>query len=330
MTEIYTSERFMQVGENGFVTAGDVQFLRNDVYKDNVIKQTELNSLLSLAERAPEGAPEWYDFFGEVSADYYMREEISHDYITQRTFEDLQIQVTRYSKTVTPVVLSMLIKIMDRATATPPTMSTFVQDQIKNIIQERPGEPVINEGDVTNVRNLLFAIGGDGNVAVTKQEASLLFDLNDITLCSKNHASWSELFIKGITNHLMAHIGYVAPSREAALAQWNWVKDQDINVAGFFKKMISGGLSSLGKVYTAAPQDKTKTTNQSTFDQILAERQARAQVAEKITDDEAAWLTERLGRDGIYDDNERALISFMRELEAELPPVLQEFLTKAA
>jgi len=323
------------IGLNGYVSADDVLTLRQQVFKDGVVDKAEIGQLLALAERAPDGDPAWTAFFGEAAGDYYLREEIPHDYITEREFLDLKLSVTQYGETVTPLVLSMLIKLMQDATATPPLMNDFVCDQIKRQLSERgraasDNEPSITAQDVVIIRNFLFAAGGDGNAAVTQKEATLLFDLNDMTLSSGNDPSWSELFIKAISNHLMAHIGYTPPSREDALAQWEWVNDQSVNVGGFFNRMASGGMDAVRDLYARDKAKGAQASKGSAYDSILQSREHKIREAGKLTETEADWLADRIGRDGIVDDNELALLAYMRELEGELPEKLQSLLSRAA
>ncbi len=327
MDNILMGERFMTVGESGYVTSDDVLFLRQQVYKDGIVSKTELNSLLGLAERAPEGDLEWAEFFGEVAADYYFREELPHDYITESAFIDLKSHLTRYGETVTPLMLSMVIMLVSKSTASPPAMSEFIIEQIRSAIQERHEDPVITAQDVVLIRNFLFASGGDGNVMITRAEATLLFDLNDMTICSDNHVSWSELFVKAIANHIMGYIGYVAPSREEALAQWEWMQDTNINIAGFFKRMVSGSLSTLQNIYSPSDNQNDKATD-NTFDKILKSRLSHTEGSASPQD--ASWLTDRIGRDGIMDDNERAVIAYIRDLSTDLPTTLQALLEPAA
>lgn len=317
------------IAANGYVSADDVLSLRREIFADGIISKEELGMLLALAERAPEGDREWTDFFGEAAGDYYLREEIPHDYITEREFRDIKLSVTQYGETVTPLVLSMLVKLVHDATATPPMMSEFIIDQIKAMISNRDGEPVITADDTALIRKFLYASGGDGNMAITQKEAVLLFDLNDMTMCTDNDPAWSELFVKANANHLMAHIGYQPPSREEALRQWEWMSDQSVDVSGFFKRMVSGGLSSLRNTY-AERVGVDMQASESVYEQIHHKREQAIADAEEVTTSEADWLADRIGRDGVMDDNERALLAYMHELEAELPPKLKALLQDVA
>jgi hypothetical protein len=71
---------------------------------------------------------------------------------------------------------------------------------------------------------MLYAFGGDGNIAVTQQEASVLFDINDATAETENHPAWSDLFVKALANFLMATSGYQVPTRQEALRREAWLE----------------------------------------------------------------------------------------------------------
>lgn len=308
------------IAVKGRVSAKDVLTLRRTVFADGIVSSNELAMLFALGEHAPEGDPEWPDFFAEAAADFYLREEEPPGYLTEEEFADLKTKVTRDGANASMLELRLLVKLLETATQTPAEMTGFVAEQIKRMIVEKEGGPSISEADAELVRRFLFAAGGDGNVAVTRAEAEFLFDLNDMTENADNHPAWSDLFIKGIANHLMAHVGYRAPSREEALARQAWLEDQSIHIGGFFTRMFSGGLGAIRDAYT----------RESEFAKRNAEFDAEAAVAEEITSDEADWLAERINANGVLDDNERALIAYMRDLEADLPPKLKALIQRAA
>ena len=323
MSDIQSNERFLKVGRNGFVTADDVAYLRDNVFPGGINSKSDLAILLGLAERAPDGDRAWTEFFGEAAGDYYLREEIPHDYITEREFQELKASVTQYSETVTPLVLAMLIKLVQDATATPPMMEEFICQQIKSIIGIRDGNPAISENNAAMIRSFLFANSRDENRPVSRREATLLFDLNDMTMASHNHPAWSELFLKAIANHLMAQIGYTANTRQDALSQWDWIQDQSVDVSVFFRRMLSGGLASLRQAYTPTTQVSTGDAADSVFEHIVRSRELRAMAGDDGGEHNADWLAARIGRDGFLDDNERTLVAFMQEFESELPASLK-------
>ena len=313
-------------GQNGFVSASDVRTLRQSVFKDQIVSHDELAALLALAERAPDGDPEWRTFFAEATADFYLREEVPHGYLTEAEWRDLNHQVTRYSNTVTPLVLGMLVKLVALAKVTPPQMSDFIGDQFRRMVKARGETASITKADADLLRDFIFAIGGDENVAVSRREAELLFDLNDLTLSVENDPAWSDLFVKAIANHLMCHIGYQPVDRDTAMRQWDWVSDHSVDVGGFFKRMLSGGTAAIRNAYAKVPEGEATTT----YEHLLRTRAFQSDRTEEVCDHEADWLADRIARDGVTDDNERALIAYMLELEDELPDRLRGLLASAA
>lgn len=319
MSDQSLQNRLMAVGADGRVSADEVLFLRRSVFADGVVSAAELDALFALGDRAPAGDPEWLQFFAEAAADFYLREEEPHGYLTPEEFESLRARVTR-NGCASALELGLLVKLMETATQTPSQMTDFVGEQIKKSILNKPDGPIVRKTDAMLLRRYLFAAGGDGNVAVTRREAELLFDINDATENAKNNPAWTELFVQGVINHLMAHLGYRAPSREEAFRRDAWMRDQSVNVGGFFKRMLSGGFGAVKDAYSE--KSAVETHNET--------REANAAQAAKVTQSEADWLADRIGRNGAFDANERRLIERMRDLEKDLPENLKALLGRAA
>lgn len=316
MTDQPLQTRIAAIGADGFVSADEVLFLRRKVFANGVVEPAELDALFDLGDRAQDGDPEWFQFFAEAAADFYLREEEPQGYLTSEEFQSLKARVTRNGH-ANALEIALMVKLMETAAQTPPEMAAFTGEQIKAMILDKPNGPIVSKQDAVMIRRYLFAAGGDGNVAVTRQEAELLFDINDATENARNNSAWTELFVQGVVNHLMAHLGYKAPSREEAFRRNAWAKDTSVNVGGFFKKMLAGGLSGF---------KATESVTEAHHEQ----READIAIAEKVTKTEADWLASRIGKDGGFDVNERRLIERLRELEKELPEGLKALIDRAA
>lgn len=310
--------RLEAIGADGYVTADEVLFLRRTVFSDGIVSCDELDALFALGDRAPEGDIEWPQFFAEAAADFYLREEEPNGYLTDAEFTSLKARVTRdgYANQLERM---LLIKLMETAIETPKELSAFTGGQIKAAIMGKPAGPSVDKNEVMLIRRWLFATGGDAHVAVTKNEAELLFAINDAVRNSENNPAWNELFIQGIINHLMASLGYSAVSREEAIRRHKWVSDHSINVGRFLQRMFIG-------VFDAFKTAKEKTV----YEEKAEARDAAVASAEKITPQEAEWLADRIGRDGTFDANEEKLIARMKELEADLPETLKTLVNRAA
>ena len=310
------------VGADGHVSADDVVFLRKHVFADGVVNRAELAALFALAEKAPQGDREWADYFAEAAADFFLREEEPHGYLTEEEFEHLEAFVARDGKKASAIELKLLISLMEKATSTPETMAEFAADQFRRLIRDRAkGGVRVTREDAELLRRYLYASAGDGSIAITKAEAELLFDLHELTCLSDNDPAWSDLFIKAIAAHLMAHVGYRPLPREEALRLHDWVKDQTVNPAGFFGRMVSGGLAGIREAYGRKPS----LAGKKNADDAIA-----AAIAEQVNAQEADWLADRIGRNGKFDDIEKALLHYMRDLGAELPPRLAALVARAA
>lgn len=316
------SDIIASLGQDGHVSASDVRTLRRTIFADGVVSPEELDALFALGERAPEGDKEWPQYFTEAAADFYLREEEPNGYLTDQEFHTLRERITKDGQKASALELELLIKLMETALKTPSLMVDFTIAQFKRHILEKPGGAEINAKDVSLLRRFIFAAGGDDNVAVTKREAELLFDLNDAAAKSDNDPSWPEFFKKAVANHLMAHIG-VTPlgRREALQLQADFVDDSQRHSyssrANFFSRLMTSLSSPRKRV-----EKRYAARNQR--------REQEAAAAEQITSLEADWLAERIGRDGDFDTAEQALIEHMRSLDADLPPKLKALLEKAA
>lgn len=308
------------IAVKGRVSAKDVLTLRRGVFTDGIVSRNDLAMLFTLAEHAPEGDPEWFDFFAEAAADFFLREEEPHGYLTKEEFAELKARVTRDSAQASRLELALMVKLLDDAVETPAEMHEFISAAIARAIAGKDGGPSISESDAELVRRFLFAAGGDGAIAIARSEAEFLFDLNDLAAAADNHPAWSDLFIKAIANHLMAHVGYRPPSREEALARHAWLENDSVDVGGFFGRMFSGGLAAIRGAYM----------HENEFANANAVLDSAIAAAEEITAHEVDWLAARIRVDETPGDNERALIAYMRELGAELPPRLKALVARAA
>ncbi len=90
----------------------------------------------------------------------------------------------------------------------------------------------------------------------------------------------------------------------------------------FFRRMI------------ASPTDILAAYSRPGSEEAWAERnRAHAEatcMAEQVTEQEAQWLADRLGRDQAITANERALLTFLQRESASLHPLLRPLVEKAA
>lgn len=310
------ARRIAEIAVDGHVSAEDVLYLRRTVFQDGIASPAELDAIFLLAERAPRGDPEWLMFFEEIVADFYLRQNEPQGYLTEEEFEALKARITRDGEAASQLELRLMIRLLEVARDTPPSMHSFVADQLRRAILNKGADAAVTREETALVRRFIFASGGAANVAVTREEAELIFDINDATMGLGNDPAWTEFFVRAISNHLMSHFTFDAPSRQEALRAQQFLEDRTVSPGGFLRRMVSlSGFRS---------EEKPAQTERN----VMRER-AIAE-AEKITPLEADWLADRIGRDGVLGEGERRIVNHLRELGDDLPPKLKALVERAA
>jgi hypothetical protein len=316
----------------GRISADDVLKLRHRVFWKGSVTREDAEMVFALNERLGERADaSWADFFVEAVVDYLVFQTEPKGYMSDENGQWLIERISRDGRVETATELALLVKTLERAKASPAPLTMFALDQVKwgvlkgegQVGRGRTLEPgVVGEAEVELLRRILYAAGGDGNVAITQAEAELLFDINDATSEAENCPAWSDLFVKAIANFLMAYSGYQVPSRAEALRREAWLDSPSPGVGGFMSQMLAGGLAAVWDAYKQS--DAADAAARS------AQRERGVAEAARLTEIEARWVAERIGRDGLIHENELALLNFLKGKHASLPPKLQALMQKAA
>ena len=125
------------------------------------------------------------------------------------------------------------------------------------------------------------------------------------------------------------HTGYVLPDRKEVLRREAWLEDTEVDVAGSLAKT----LSSIGGLFKSSTwSDAAMSGNE--MENAWAERNAGLAEQQKqsnpVDQGEAEWLAERIGRDGVFHENEKALLKYLKQESPEIHPALQPLLEKVA
>ena len=200
--------------------------------------------------------------------------------------------------------------MLDKARWAPQSLVRFALDQVKDAVIDGTGplrsgkklEPGrVCEVDVDLMRRILYSFGGDGNIAVTRPEAEVLFDIDEATAEADNHPAWTDLFVKAIASCVMAASGYAGPPREIALARDAWLDRRgDLSLDAMLGGM-GAGLNGLFGGYREQTEEEQAIAR-------LTQQKIEIVTHEAVTTAEAAWLAERIGKDGKLTPNERALL----------------------
>ena len=145
--------------------------------------------------------------------------------------------------------------------------------------------------------------------------------------------------MKAVANAVLHGIGLAVPSREEALRAETCDETADMRGAGsLLADALIGGAAGtsararvggfLGRMMSPGASNIWGTCRlQSSEEQALAklERQRLEIITgEKVEDADAVWLVGRLGREGVLDGNERALLRFLKDESPVLPTALSD------
>ncbi|MCK7615814.1 hypothetical protein [Roseibium sediminicola] len=313
------------------VSEDDVVTLRRYVYGDMVVSLEEGAALFRLNSADLTFAPDWYELFPEAIGDILVHQARPQGYVSDENASWLIEQVGLDGRVCSRTELEAVLHVLEKARKAPEHLEQFALRTVADSVISGTGATrsgadlvpgVIADGEVELLRRVLYAGAGCSGMAISRAEAEILFDLNDATVESENAPAWLELFAKAVANHVMALSGFAPPSREVALAREDWLNAPggfEGGLSGFFKKMIGGGISGVRDAYSDQPDP---------FAERGAAMAAEISVNEVVTEGEAGWLVERIGRDGVLHENEKALLRFIREESPNIHPDLRPLMEK--
>ena len=330
---------FEDIRARGSIRDTDVLRLRAAFYDaDNLssdepaISRDEADQLFMLNDACPVQDPSWPEFFVEAITDYTVNQERPEGYLTLDNANWLMERISADGLVQTKTELELLINVIDRSRWSPASLVKFALEQVKNAVLEgngpiRSGKDLktgmITAGEVELLRRILYAFGGDGANAISRAEAEILFDINDASIESENAPEWSDLFIKAIANAIMSASGYKAPPRAEALRRLEWMEEKaDVSLSGTLGR-LSEGFSSYMKGFHRQSSEERAIAR-------LEQQKIEIITNERITEGEADWLVERIGRDGVLHENEKALLQYISRESPDIHPALKDLIERAA
>lgn len=306
----------------GSLSDADVLNVRRAVFEDGHISIQEADMLFQINDMA--NKPDtWFDLFLEGVTHFLVRQTMPHGYINQANAAWLMARIDHDGVVETKTEFELLLYVMKIANNVTDALENYALSQVKIAVLEGRGYlangrqlqlGVMGEAEVEVLRRVLYACSSEGGIGISRAEAEALFDINDAVVDTDNADSWQTLFVGAIANHLMMLAAWEEPDMQEALRRERWLEQKGTGFVVPSLKGFGGALKSL----FSEPEFRCSHTNQAG----LAE-------AERITEHEAYWLIERLNRDGRLDENEKALLRFLRDESPEIHDSLAPYLNVA-
>ena len=287
---------------------GDLLALRRAIGADLVMDRAEADALFSLnaVSEKPDG---WAPYFTSVLAAYVDDAQAPDGHVRGEPAHWLIERIDHDGVVETETELALLLNVIRTASYVPDVLTSYALSQVYSAVIDGRGvvagqtltPGVVGEAEVELLRRIIYAGSGCGSLRVSRPEAEMLMALNDETSGRDNHPSWQRLFVQALANHLM-----LAPVRRAM-------------TAADAARMASAGPASLAarlnpKTAFRAWETARSMEKSHALNGVLGLLDAGAShAAESIVKTEADWLIARITRDGATNDNEAALLRYLRD-----------------
>jgi hypothetical protein len=322
-----------EIIRRGSIKNVDVLRLKSSYHYDGMITESEADALLRLNEACLIQDPSWPEFFVEAVTDYVVNQAQPEGYLTAEGAQWLILRVGKDGNVARKTELDLIVNVLDKSRWSPVSLSRIALQQVKRAVVHgdgplRAGEMSekgkISEPEVELVRRILYAFGGEGNIAVTRAEAEVLFEINDAIADPQANPAWSELFVKAVTNVVMAASGQAVPTREEALRRDAWLEERDeLSPHAVLAALVTSSLDAVKNAYQEQSSEERALAR-------LEHQRIEIITNEVITQAEAGWLCDRIGRDGRLTPNEAALVAYLKKESPNIHPDLQAAVDRLA
>lgn len=329
------SDLAQRISDSGKITAEDVLALRREVFADGVTDATEADIVFTLEDACREKDESWSQFYVDALTDYFVWHAVPRGYVSETQARELIHRIARNNRIESTTELELVVNIIHWAEACPAELAEFVLFAVRESVLD-PDEAAYGQGrrpklvdavDVELIKRAIYAPATDGGISVTRLEAEVIFDLNDATTDAENDPEWTALFVHAIANHLMyPRAPYVPPPAEDVSRREKWLKER----RGTMKLLRDAG-KSLGKLDVDFDAFREAMKGPIRHRDMAAEAQEARVAAEREAIDakEAQWLISRIKRDGSLNENEKALLAFIRKNAPGIDPSLEPLLAEA-
>lgn len=312
--------------------------LRRMIYAKGSVTRKDAEILFKLDRACSKKDPAFAALYVEALTDYFVWQTEPKGYVTAEQGKFLIDNVAGDGHVERKTELELVLNVVHWARQCPEALVTLVMEAVRQSVLLSRENPLganrpranIGAGDVAILRKALHAPAGDGSLLVTRREAEMLFALNEATGAGENDPAWREFFKLALANHLMNPLNVQpAPSLDEAARRERWLEER-----GSVGKLLAGVGQALarGDIPFAAVWAEVDP-----FGYAQSRKEAEAEVRatrerltrEAIDADEAKWLAERILRDGTIDENERALLTFLKQESPSVDPALEPAMKRA-
>ena len=323
---------YREILASGRIRARDIDRLRADVMADEAVDSVEAEILFKLDRDCADKHSNWVPFFVDSLTDFYVWYWEPRGYIDYEQCEHLIQHILEDGRVGNATNMELLLNIVYWAGYAPAELVRLVMTTVWNSVLDPDNAAyvrgrlpnIIGRTDVEILRMAIYAPSIDGGLIISRDEAELLFELNDATIDSANHPAWHELFVMAVANYLMyPTVTPGGPLPEDERRRESWLGK---------RRGVGDLLRAAGTGTSVGDQDpvgafESEIAGEQTWRKEAMRRAAEA--ADSIETPEAEWLRSRIEGDGVVHRNERELLEFIRKNSMKTPPILDPLFKKA-
>ncbi len=196
------------------ITERDTLALRQWSWADGKISKPEAEALFDLNSIGKSRSPEWIDCFVEAISVCVLETMAPTGVISAENAAWLMGYINKTGHIESLGEMELLVKILEKATDSPPELKAFALKQIERIILNGTGPTrfpggvrpnVIDPLELVLLRRLLSAQSGEKGVLISNSEAAVLFRIKDATLLHDNAPGWQDVFVRSLGHYVLSN-----------------------------------------------------------------------------------------------------------------------------
>ena len=308
--------------------------IRRDVMDTNKVFKRDAESLIRLNEQILEPIESWVQLFTDAITDFVVDDTSINRIVNDENAKWLVDLVKNDGKLDAETELNLIVKILDKADIVARPLEVYMLQAVEEAILHGTGSWAkgrsleagrIGQDDVELLRKVVYSVGGEGGIDISREEAELIYNIHDASIHADNHESWTDLFSKIMSCYVMAGQSSHEVSEDVAYAREAWLKSDkgfewsNWSVSAVFKAM--GGLKDAALLRNNLCDDP---------ELIPANLSAAQAELESVTDAEADWLVERINRDGELTVSEVRMLHYIKQEAPAIPASLARFIKDMA
>lgn len=330
-----------KVGRTGKIEAPDVLDVRRVVYADDAkISKEEAEAMFAIERHRTKPSLEWSALFVEAMSDHVLNQVAPAGYLSDDNAAWVVRQISASKLPSTDAHVELVTRLIENAREVPASFSAFALRLVKETVIYSDGRTAdgrelgsgcVTDADLELLSRIVWGAGGEGQLAVSREEAEALFAISDATTGANNCEAFNDFFACAIGNYLLGATGRAVPSRDAALS-WEMEAAYKVDVLAALSRVLAASPRALSPNFVADTLRNVRSLSEDVDFRYEAENRAReaaAAVASIMTPEKAGWLLENIDKNGVMSPSEKALVRFVARESAALDASLRGAVEKA-